>query len=167
MKIAFYIILLIELFKGISAQQITEVSGVIDNSEFIFIKNQLDLDFRRIIIDCRRRGAEAASIKSQREFAFVNRLADLVSGAGAGRYYIGRPGLNILLLLLISILTLLVAVGLFDPRSVGGNGNTRRFRFVDGSLDGREFFERPFVRPWSRRDPDGNPVGGEPSNCVA
>ena len=89
MKIACYAILLIELFKGISAQQITQVTGVLENSEFIFIKNQLDLDFFGIIGDCRRRGAQFASIKNQAELDFVNQLS-LGIVPQLGVYYIGR-----------------------------------------------------------------------------
>ena len=44
-----------------------------------------------------------------------------------------------------------------------GNGNTERFRFVDGSQEGLDFFEEPFVFPWAANQP--NDFGSD-DDCV-
>ena len=77
-------------------------------------------------------------------------------------------GLVIVLAICSVSLGLPCFVGLEDTEVGPNNDNsvrgvTSRFRFVDGSDEGRTFFENPFRFPWDGGDPDD---GGTESDCV-
>ena len=50
-----------------------------------------------------------------------------------------------------------------EPNGILDGSDTSRFKFVDGSDEGREFFETPGRRPWASSQPDDSI---DVENCV-
>lgn len=50
-----------------------------------------------------------------------------------------------------------------DPNEEPQSGVTERFFFVDGTTEGTEFFQEPFVFPWKDTQPNDN---GNDDDCV-
>ena len=54
-------------------------------------------------------------------------------------------------------------LGIFDEQGDGSEGDTERFRFVDGEVEGLEFFEEADEFPW--QDDQPNDASGN-DDCI-
>ena len=72
-------------------QQITELRAVLNQTEFIYVKNQNQFNFFEAREDCLARGGDLASIKNEAEKALAESIDIALDGAlGGNQYFIGK-----------------------------------------------------------------------------